>query len=135
MPPNAATPSSWIGPGKSAISVHGASDGETLGFAVAVAFFTALPLCSDSGEYLPVIFCSGAPPCASSTLPPGTSPTVTVAGEPPVFLTVTTWLAVPSQFTVLAMLVGVTVMRPALRLNVSFLVLFAVTVVLVVFDV
>ena len=77
---------------------------------------------------------TGAPCAVSRVEPPACSPRVTLTGAPPVFLTVTIWLAVPCHGTVFAMLVGVIFTRPAARLNDACVVKFAATVTDFVFD-
>src|SRR5882757_6457276 len=76
-----------------------------------------MSLCAamDSGEYWPGTRFSGAPDW--TTDPPGVSPRVRVAGAVPVFFTVTFWVALPPQATVLAMDAGVTFNWPAVRLR------------------
>src|SRR5215467_11996924 len=98
------------------MAVHGASDGLTFAGAVPVAFSIApvFGSCSDSGEYEPAIRLSGGPPTPWSVKPPGCSRRLMVAGAPPVFFTVTVWVAEPCQLTVLVMLAEVTVTWPAL---------------------
>src|SRR5215471_4433466 len=101
------------------MAVHGASDGLVLAGAVPVLGMIApvFWLCSDSGEYLPLTRLIGAPPTPWSVKPPGCSPRLMVAGAPPVFFTVTVCVVCPCQATVLVMVPGVTVTRPALRVK------------------
>src|SRR5882757_8241755 len=76
-----------------------------------------IPLCAamDSGEYLPGTRFSGAPDWTTTL--PGVSPRVRVAGSVPVLCTVTFWVALLPQSTVLSMDPGVTVNWPAVRLR------------------
>src|SRR5882757_7480476 len=76
-----------------------------------------MSLCAamDSGEYWPGTRFSGAPDW--TTAPPGVSPRVRVAGAVPVFCTVTAWVALLPQATVLSMDAGVSVNWPAVRLR------------------
>lgn len=107
---------SWTAAGRSATDSQGASEGETSGRAFSAPLF-ALPFvvairCSDTDAFTRFTF---APGLAAIVMPPGCSPSLTVAGAVPVFVKVTFVVACPFQSTVSVMPLGDAPIRPAGR--------------------
>src|SRR5205807_10344236 len=110
----------------SATVCQGAADG-LAGIAGAAFRPAAFGPTSGPGVKVPAIACRAAPVPAGVEAP-GCSPTVTVAGADPVLVTLTVWVALPCQATVLLIDVTLACSRPAVSDSVAGVTQFAATV-------